>query len=322
MVSTLRITSVVAVVIAGLLLVLVAGPRSFVPKMLEKFAIGSDEEVDRILQAPSVVKLWQASQEGRNTKRETIPPLVSQAEAFARIINPPKAATPPGGGQTRIPGKPRTAKPPVPTSSKFTLVGTSFIASDPQSSFAYVRLPDETYQWVRRGDAIGHQTVKEIKHGSIIYSDGHGDVEMAVEAVPATASVLEGGAAAAAPAAAAVETVPARSAGGRITGRPVPRPWTRGDDPRLEAAKREKLDELMERLKKDNGAGSTPEERAAEMDRVISEYKKREASRLSTEDAEKIEDLGRELDESEEAPPRSSRVNINRKLSVPRVPKK
>jgi hypothetical protein len=211
----------------------------------------------------------------------------------------------------------------VPTSSKFTLVGTSFIASDPQSSFAYVRLPDKTYQWVRKGDAIGHQTVKEIKHGSIVYSDGHGDVEMAVEAVPATASVLEGGAAAAAPAATAVETVPARTAGRRITGPPVPRPWTRGDaGARLDAAKREKMDELMERLKKDNGAGSTPEERAAEMDRVISEYKKREASRLSTEDAEKLEDLERELNESKKAPPRSSRVNIKRKLSVPRVPKK
>ena len=323
MVSTLRITSVVAVVIAGFLLVLVAGPRSFVPKMLEKFALGSDEEVDRILQAPSVVKLWQEGQKGRNAGRETIPPLVSQAEAFALIINPPKSATPSPTRPTQRVGNRSPVQPPVATSSKFTLVGTSFVAADPQSSFAYVRLPDKTYQWVRPGDTIGHQTIKEIKHGSIVYSDGHGDVETAVEAVPATASILEGGAAAAAPAAAAVETVPARPAGGRITGRPVPRPWTRGDaDPRLDAAEEDSASEIMERIRRAKEGGMNRAEEAAEIQRMISEYKENRSSRLSTEEAEKIDDLKRELDESKEAPPRSSRVNINRKLSVPRVPKK
>jgi hypothetical protein len=55
---------------------------------------------------------------------------------------------------------------------------------------------------------------------------------------------------------------------------------------------------------------------------MISEYKEFKSSRVSAEEAEELEDLGRELNESKNAPPRNSRVNLDRKLSVGRPGKK
>lgn len=323
MVSTLRITSVAAVIIAGLLLVLVAGPKSLVPKLLAKFAIGSDEEIDRILEAPSVVDMFRENQGSRSvdTKNAT-PPLVSQAEAFARIINPPK---PVSDTSTKNPPDRKTLRPPtpVPVSSRFALVGTSYVASDPEGSFAYIRLPDKTHQWVRKGDEVGHQVIKEIKHGAIVYSDGHSDVEMIVEDIPETASFLEGGYVTAPP----VEKdeqgkAPAQPVSGRITGRPVPRPWGRESaDPNLDDVRRDNMDELVDRIRKAKAAGTGLDHQSAEIQKLIAEYKADKSSRVSEEEAEKLDDLGRELNESEKAPARSSRVNINRKLTVPRARK-
>ena len=61
MVNTLRLTSVVAVVAAAVVLLLVAGPSARVPKLLAGFALQSDEEAQRILSAPSAVDQWEAN---------------------------------------------------------------------------------------------------------------------------------------------------------------------------------------------------------------------------------------------------------------------
>jgi hypothetical protein len=77
-------------------------------------------------------------------------------------------------------------------SSKFELLGTCY-SSSPSSSFAYIHLPDNTFQWVGVGAEIGHVTVKEIRKGSITYSDGSHDVEMNAESTPETSTLLETG---------------------------------------------------------------------------------------------------------------------------------
>jgi hypothetical protein len=313
---------VVAVIIAGLLLVLVAGPKSVVPELLARFAVGSDEEVDRILQAPSVVDRFRDEQGNRNIDREVTPPLVSQAEIFAGILNPPKP--PPRLPETQLTGRRPPVRPKVATSSKFVLVGTSFVAADPDGSFAFIRLQDNSHRWVRKGDAVGHQVVKEIKHGSIVFRDGQKDVEMPVEDIPETANMLEGGHAASAPPQTARAAVGlSEPASGRITGRSAPRPWGRSSsDPKLEAVKRDNMAAIVERLRKAKEAGGSPEEKTAEIQKMIAEYKEYKSSRVSAEEARELEDLGRELNESKEAPPRSPRVNIDRKLGVRQPTKK
>jgi len=330
MVNTLRITSVVAILIAGVLVLLVVGPKSVLPNLLAKFAMGSDEEAARILDAPSVVDRFIDSQGNRNQARQdATPPLVKQAEVFAGILTPAQPAARPS---TRQPGTAtRPTRPvikPGPSTAKFNLVGTAYAASDPDGSFAYIHLADDTYQWVRRGDEVGHLVVKEVRNRSIICSDGHGDQEISVEAAPETASLLE------TPGAAAVETetdeTPVPTASGRITGPAKPRQWTpsqRRPSPRSPALRspipgsaganispeeRDKLEELAVRLR-ESGAGGSAADRAAMM-KAISEFK---ASRVSPEEAEEVEDLGRELNESQQSAPDQKRTNLRRKLDIP-----
>jgi hypothetical protein len=324
MVNTLRITSVVAVLVAVVLLILVAGPKSFAPNLLAKFALGNDEEVDRILSAPSVVERFVKNQ-GNQAKADTTPALVKQAEIFASILNPPEP--PPRRDPDRNVRPKPGSRPvrPVVTSAKFDLVGTTYLASDPEMSFAYIRLPDSTQQWLRQGDEVGHLTVKEIKDGSIVCWDGQKEVELVAEPVPETASVLESGAA---PPTGSQRPEPASAspASERITGPPVPRPWsssraTPAPDAEIDAETRQKMEELVSRIKESNGPGSaqSPAERAAMVNRMMAEIKK---SRVSPEEAEDVEDLGRELNESQNTPPNQRRTNLRRKLSIPRPPKR
>ena len=327
MVNTLRITSVVVVVIAGVLLVLVVGPKSLLPGLLAKFALGNDEEVARILASPSVVDLFRKDHgSGDQSREDATPPLVRQAELFAGIINPPpESGAAPPRTRTQSGGQRAPVVAPTLTSAQFTLEGTSYLASDPEASFAYIRLKDDTQQWVRKGDEIGHAAVKEIRNGFIIYWDGQNDVKMTVEGMHDTAGVLETGhAAAVQPEADAAQAVP--SASGRITGPPVARPWlpNRGaprSSLKIDRQEREKMDELVNRIResKDAHPGESPEDRAARVRKMMSELK---SSRVSAEEAENVEDLGRELNESQKAPPSPKRTNLRRKLNIPGSPKK
>jgi len=324
MVNTLRITSVVAVLVAVVLLIVVAGPKSLAPKLLAKFALGSDKEVDRILNAPGVVDRFRETQ-GNQSKPDVIPALVKQAEILAGILNPPEPAPRPGGN--RKPPATRGPKPPRPviTSAKFDLIGTTYLASDPEMSFAYIRLADSTYQWLRQGDEVGHLKVKEIRSGSIVCWDGQQDVELAAEPMPETASALEVGTASSAESGQA-EPASVSPASGRITGPPVARPWkptrtTATPDAEIDAETRQKMEELVSRIKESNGAGAaqSPAERAAMVKKLMAELKE---SRVSPEEAEDVEDLGRELNESQNTPPNQRRTNLRRKLSIPRLPKR
>ncbi|UCD53459.1 MAG: hypothetical protein JSW27_12560 [Phycisphaerales bacterium] len=325
MVNTLRITSVVAVLVAVVLLILIAGPKSLAPKLLAKLALGSDEEVERILNAPSVVDRF-AENQGDQSKPDVTPALVKQAEILANILNPPEPVPPPIGDKNVRTKPGRTPLRPPVTSAKFDLVGTTYLASDPEMSFAYIRLPDNTQQWLRKGDEVGHLKVTEIRSGSIVYWDGQKEVELAAEPVPETASVLEAGAASSVGSEQA-EPVSVPLAGERITGPPVPRPWrpsraTTAPNEEIDAVERARMEELVSRIKESNGAGSaqSPAERAAMVKKLMAEFKGE--SRVTPEEAEDVEDLGRELNESQKAPPNQRRTNLRRKLNIPRLPKK
>lgn len=329
MVNTLRITSVVAVLVASVLLVLVVGPKSLLPDVLARFAMGSDEEIGRILDAPGVVERFRENQGDRNQiRKEATPPLVKQAEVFAGIISPSKPVTPAAKADTRGGVRRAPVIKPVPTSAKFNLVGTAYSASDPEASFAYIRLADDTYQWVRKGDEVGHLRVKEIKNCSIICWDGHSDVEMVAEPMPETANALEASGASAAQS--DVHIAPAQPADGRITGPPVPRPWApsrpaAAPNPNLRAEDRDRMEELVGRIRESASAGTaaSPEDRAAMMKKLMAEFK---SSRVGAEEAESVEDLGRELNESQQAPPSSTpggkRTDLRRKLTIPTAPRK
>lgn len=325
MVSTLRITSVVVILLAGLVLVLVVGPKSLVPDLLEGFAVRNDPEIERILTEPSVVDAWKdAHGDSSQSSQGATSPLVREAESFKNILDPPPApVTTEAKKPTPTPRPTRTVVKPVPSSANFELVGTT-VSTD--HSFAYIRLPDKTYQWVRRGEEIGHLLIKEIRNGSIICWDGHDDVEMAAEPVPATAGLLEAEGSSAAQADS--HPSPASSADGRITGQPVARPWTsessiaRGEGTVNEQDQEAlgdligQLRELQEHAPSSSDPNTASENREAAIKKLMAEYR---SSRVSPEEAEKVEDLGRELNESTD-PSGADRLSDGpRKLNIPRV---
>jgi len=192
MIKTLRVTSVAAVILAGVVLASVLGflrPASFLPL---RVGPGSDKQTDNILKGPSAVERFKTQYGSKVPNSEdTTPPLIKQAELLAKIINPPE----PSNTGVKLPGnlspkpKPGGIKPPV-VSSKFALLCTC-CSSNPKASYAYIRLPDNTSQWVGVGDQIGHVTIKEIRKESVVCWDGKSESETPIEAIPETSSLLE-----------------------------------------------------------------------------------------------------------------------------------
>ncbi len=193
MIKTLRLTSVAAVILAAVVLASVLGFRQLDSFLPLRMGTGSDKQTQSILNGPSAVERSK-TQSGAKSDVETTPPLIKQAELLAKIINPPEPtpdAGPTSGIKNPLPPK-IPVKPLAQVSSKFNLLGTC-CSSNPRASYAYIRLPDNTVQWVGVGEQIGHLTIKEIRKDSVLCWDGKSEVPVDVEAIPETSSLLETG---------------------------------------------------------------------------------------------------------------------------------
>jgi len=138
MIKTLRLTGVAAVAFAGLVLASVLGPVSLI-----RLDDTSDQRMGEILASPGAVERFHDLHGDKNPAgQDTTPPLVRQAELFKDIIDPKLLSPAPAMQAVASPRRESIAvKPPV-TSAKFTLVGTSCSASNPNLSFAYIRSAD------------------------------------------------------------------------------------------------------------------------------------------------------------------------------------
>ena len=99
MVSTLRITSVAIILLAGLVVVLVAGPSSLVPNLLASFALSGDPEVARIVSEADVVKDWQDKNGDSTPAQDTTPPTLLPTRS--RRSSPRPSPSPPGPSSDR-----------------------------------------------------------------------------------------------------------------------------------------------------------------------------------------------------------------------------
>lgn len=281
MVRLLQIIGVTALVFAGLVLASIKWP-------LATFHLGlsQDREAAEFLDAPTAVARFNSRQDSHAVdNQDKTPLLVRQAQTLEGILNP--RVPPPAPAASSTASQTLAApKPLAPSTAKFDLVGVSFSPADSASSFAYIRLPDNNYQWLQQGSEVGHLIVKEIKADSIICSDGQRLSEMKVELTVDTADILETGAAAAAPAASDRITAGASPLSARLTGQD-------------EAS----LNELVHRLKKELGkpkadqadANTPPAEKSAAVGKLITEYK---SSRVSPEEAQKLDKLGEQLNDA------------------------
>ncbi len=303
MIKTLRITSVAAVILAGVVLASVVGPASLIG-----LGARGDKQVEKILAAPSAVDRFKEQHGDKDqANQDTTPPLVKQAELFSNGLKPrpaPAAQAPPVATRG-------TKGPPVTpqnVSASFQLVGISY-SSIPGASFAYIHIPaDQTYQWIQPGAQIGYMTVKEVRNASILCWDGHKDVEMSVEEPPETASMLETGRVMPSPTTPAIPQ-PTVSMVGRPVGRPIvpPAPPVAPGQP---AAAGGPADPAIAGLSPEDQAAYTdlvnklkdmdldPAKRAEAAKKLMEEFK---SSRVSPQEAEKLGSLGEELNAAKDS---------------------
>jgi hypothetical protein len=306
MIKTLRITSVIAAILAAGFIVF--------PMI---FGFRSDEDIERFLNSPSVIDRYRQARGGKPQPGVETSPLVAQAMKFAGYINPPKSAPvvrqPGVRGPTGTPPPPPkpeiTTAPPEPhiTTAKFNVVVTSYHESQPDMSVALIDQPGAGRRWVREGAEVMHLTIEKIKEGAIMVKGGQGVFELAVPKVrevnlldDGSPSASAGSVPASVPASiAALHTLEAptdtRAAdvGGRIT-QPVP-PGVSEE----ERARAEKLFAELETMaiQRDPAAGGP-----GSQSKVSTRQGARgapgsapEATRIGDEEAEKLDDLGQEL---------------------------
>jgi hypothetical protein len=289
----------------------------------------------KFLNADGAVATFKNRQDSQVTdSQDKTPPLVKQAQTLESILNPrvqvtaQTPATKITGGGTPVVGPPKST-------AKFDLVGVSYLSSDPGNSFAYIRLPDNSYQWVRQGSDVGHLTIQQIKNDSIICSDGR---ELKVEPTVDTASILEVGAAVAQPAVGGLfqgVVQPAIRPGGRV---PLSDRITGGSSPASAGLSKEDeagLSELVHRLKELKGAkadqadaNAASGEKAAEVGKLISEIK---SSRVGAEEARNLDKLGEQLNgakddaakgnPTKDSPTEEKRREPMRRMGQPRTSK-
>ncbi|MHC4618673.1 MAG: hypothetical protein ACYTEQ_13080 [Planctomycetota bacterium] len=182
MIKTLRITSIIAVILAAGLFV-----------VLGVFGFRGDEGIEKFLNSPGAVEKFKQAKGRRPTRGSNqVSPLVQQAEAFALYLNPPargpiRDTRPPARGE-----RPREIPKPPASSAKFTVIATSFQESAPELSLALIDEPGKGRHWVRQSNVVNHLTIEQIKDGVVVVRGSKGTVEIPVEQRAPRRSLLAG----------------------------------------------------------------------------------------------------------------------------------
>jgi hypothetical protein len=323
MIKTLRITSIVAAVLAFIFLVFFVFPVVFGIR-------SSDEPIEELLSSPGVIENFNKTMGNKSkTGQDQVSPLVQQAGAFALYLNPPPDTKQPRTATGRTASI--TRGPAVPP--KFKVIGTSYYKDRPELSMALIDEPGKGLYWVRQSGEVGHFLIEQVKDGLVVFKDSKGTFEQKAELNPEI-SLLEG-ASGASPARDTASSQTGVSSRTGVSGPTSVSSRTRdadsskstsealeitdtgieeaeGETPQPPLSKEEhgELNDLAERLRevlisfKSDKAGSGPssKEKAALMEKIISEYKSSKSSRLSAEEAERLTILGRELKKVLEAP--------------------
>jgi hypothetical protein len=162
MIKTLRITTFIAAILA-------VGVLAF-PVV---YGYRGDEQIEKFLSSPGAIERFKEAKGNKKKPRNQVSPLVRQAGIFGLYLNPPQHAP------IRKPAQKPVARTQTPAISeperiftpKFTLIGTSYYASRPELSLAYIDEPGKGLHWVRQGDRVSHLLIQEVKDGSVIVKD-------------------------------------------------------------------------------------------------------------------------------------------------------
>ncbi|HUT28480.1 MAG TPA: hypothetical protein VMX13_01715 [Sedimentisphaerales bacterium] len=305
MIKTLRITSVIAAIVA-------VGLTAF-PMF---FGFDSDEDIEQFLNSPSIIDQFGQSRGSRSPKDDADgSPLVAQAKGFAEYLNPAKpppsrvAVTPGNSGDPNRPPPP--PPPPPPPGGKFTVVATSVYESHPDMSLVLINEPGKGSHWVRQGAEVMHLTIEQVKEGVIVVQGGGKTYELAVPPVrevsllegasPVSGSLLPSTLPASIAAAGSLEVTPAVPVDARITGgagRTKERPPLPPGVSEEERARAEKIFTELEAMYGGAGgpAGPSPGGAAANPP-ATPPMPAPEAGRITADEVERLDNLGKELKE-------------------------
>ena len=298
MIKTLRITSIVAAVLAGIL---------FIFPVI--FGVRSDPQIEQLLSSASVIeKFKEAAGNKAKVSENQVSPLAKQADAFALYLNPPAPKVVQTAPAATAP------KPMAPVTPKFTLVGISCHESNPELSLAFIDEPGKGLHWVRQSSEVGHLIIEQIKNDAVVVRDRDKTFEIAVEARPTGINLLEGsssgatggtppslvsgGPSAGPPDTGRASVVSTRQdvfAGPEVSAQPPPETSAEEDTALDKVIKQ--LAELQKNPRSDKtGSEGSGDEADALMEKLMKDL---QATHISEEEAKKLDGLGKELEAAE-----------------------
>jgi hypothetical protein len=171
MIKTLRITSIIAVVLAVVFFVLPA-----------VFGVRSNKPTEQFLNSASVMEKFNKAKGKKSTKSESqVSPLVKQAEAFALYLNPPEPKKAPATSTREMAMSRIPPRPTGPVSPKFKLIGTSYYALHPELSLALIDEVGKGLRWVKQSGKVGHLIIEQVKDGLVVVRDSKRTFELVAE---------------------------------------------------------------------------------------------------------------------------------------------
>lgn len=189
MLKTLRVTSLLAVIVAAIGVVAIA-----------VLGLKGDPQIKQLLERPGIVDelRGKAGQEG--VQEEKASPLVAMAKSIALRFDPPPPPKPVVKGKPKPPAEVARTKPgqnipqpKVKTSAKFDLLATVVYETAPEKSLALLQTAGNRQEWFRQGDKAGYLELQEIRDGSVVFSQkGREPEEIFVPAKPQSKSLLKG----------------------------------------------------------------------------------------------------------------------------------
>jgi hypothetical protein len=297
MINTLRITSVVAAILAGVF---------FVFPVI--YGVRSDERIDEFLKLPSLKEKFEEVADNKTKAGDNrVSPLVEQAEAFALFLNPAKPAVRKTAKGTR----PSGIANKVAVTPKFKVFATSYCPENPELSQALIDEPGRGRYWVRQSSMVGHLLVEQVKDGIVVVKGSKETFELPIEKESGTATPVR------MPSASSARNrsrlTPTSPASGRSNTN-VRRPTSIPQKPQRNIKDDEKMGQLVNKLKdlQQNSAsdktdsGIDTEERSARIQELISKFK---STRVSAEESKKLGNMGEELKSSRKDPNSSPPVS-------------
>ena len=296
MVNLLRIMSLAAAVLAVVF---------FVFPIV--YGVDSDEQVEEFLKTPEIREKFENAADSRiNKNKDLTSPLVKQAMAFASYLNPKPTAKriPKASNRSGISSK-------LPVTPKFKLRCTSYCESDPNMSLALIDEPGKGRHWVRPSSKVGHLLIEEIRDGLVVVKGSKETFELTIEESTAkgvSPTVKRTGSQARySPKSTVTSKKPVTISRPSTISKPSTAVSLKQepDENERDARARALIDKLRTLQKdsvSDQTAGVEDKDKAARIERLISQY---QSTRISPEEVKKLGDLGKTLKDAESDPNRT-----------------